>query len=83
MDVNTVIPTMLIQSGGTPVHLGILTAIMVGGNISGYTRTLTTAIALGVGKGETAISIALGLVLLLLAMFVSLLVNFIQHSEKK
>jgi len=32
MDVNTVIPTMLIQSGGTPVHLGILTAIMVGGN---------------------------------------------------
>ena len=32
MDINTVIPTMLIQSGGTPVHLGILTAIMVGGN---------------------------------------------------
>ena len=32
MDVNTVIPTMLIQSGGTPVHLGFLTAIMVGGN---------------------------------------------------
>lgn len=32
MDVNTVIPTLLIQAGGTPVHLGILTAIMVGGN---------------------------------------------------
>ncbi len=32
MDVNTVIPTMLIQAGGTPVHLGILTAVMVGGN---------------------------------------------------
>ncbi len=32
MDVNTVIPTLLIQSGGTPVHLGILTAVMVGGN---------------------------------------------------
>ncbi|OQY32967.1 MAG: hypothetical protein B6241_09415 [Spirochaetaceae bacterium 4572_59] len=32
MDINTIIPTMLIQSGGTPVHLGILTAIMVGGN---------------------------------------------------
>jgi len=32
MDVNTVIPTMLIQSGGSPVHLGILTAVMVGGN---------------------------------------------------
>jgi len=32
MDVNTVIPTMLLQAGGTPFHLGILTAIMVGGN---------------------------------------------------
>ena len=32
MDINTVIPTMLIQAGGTTVHLGILTAIMVGGN---------------------------------------------------
>ncbi len=31
-DINTVIPTMLIQAGGTPFHLGILTAIMVGGS---------------------------------------------------
>lgn len=57
-------------------------AIIVGGNISGYTRTLTTAIALGVGKGETAASIALGLILLALAMIVSVTVNTLQHSEK-
>ncbi|RKX75166.1 MAG: MFS transporter [Spirochaetes bacterium] len=31
-DINTVIPTMLIQAGGTPFHLGILTTIMVGGS---------------------------------------------------
>ncbi len=31
-DINTVIPTMLIQAGGSPFHLGILTAIMVGGS---------------------------------------------------
>lgn len=30
-DINTIIPTMMIKAGGTPVHLGILTAIMVGG----------------------------------------------------
>ena len=30
-DINTIIPTMMIRAGGTPVHLGILTAIMVGG----------------------------------------------------
>lgn len=31
-DINTVIPTMLIQAGGTPFHLGVLTTIMVGGS---------------------------------------------------
>ncbi len=31
-EINTVIPTMLIQAGGTPLHLGILTTIMVGGS---------------------------------------------------
>lgn len=30
-DINTIIPTMLIKAGGTSFHLGILTAIMVGG----------------------------------------------------
>ncbi len=32
MDVDTVIPSMLIKSGGTSLHVGILTAIMVGGS---------------------------------------------------
>ncbi|HAF30173.1 MAG TPA: MFS transporter [Bacteroidales bacterium] len=32
MDVDTIIPAMLIQSGGTPFHLGILTAILLGGS---------------------------------------------------
>ncbi len=31
MDVDTIIPSMLIKAGGTPIHLGILTAIMLGG----------------------------------------------------
>ena len=77
----SVLTSILMGFGRAVSEVGV--AIMVGGNISGYTRTLTTSIALGIGKGETAISIALGLVLLLLAMLVSLLVNFIQHSEKK
>lgn len=32
MDVDTIIPSMLIKAGGTAVHLGILTAIMLGGS---------------------------------------------------
>ena len=39
-------------------------AMMVGGNIRGQTRTMTTAIALETGKGDFALAIALGLVLL-------------------
>ena len=31
-EINTIIPTMLIQAGGTPFHLGMLTTIMVGGS---------------------------------------------------
>ena len=32
MDVDTIIPSMLIKAGGTSIHLGILTAIMLGGS---------------------------------------------------
>ncbi len=31
MDVNTVVPTMLVDAGGNAVHIGIMTAIMLGG----------------------------------------------------
>jgi len=32
MDVDTIIPSMLIKAGGTSIHLGLLTAIMLGGS---------------------------------------------------
>lgn len=47
-------------------------AMMVGGNIAGVTRNITTAIALETSKGEFAQGIALGLVLVVIA----LLINF-------
>ncbi|MDM5178156.1 ABC transporter permease [Massilia sp. DJPM01] len=43
-------------------------ALMVGGNIAGETRTITTAIALETSKGEFAQGIALGIVLVALAL---------------
>jgi tungstate transport system permease protein len=45
--------------------------IVVGGNIRGFTRTMTTAIALETGKGELALALSLGLVLVLLSVLVS------------
>jgi tungstate transport system permease protein len=45
--------------------------IMVGGNIRGFTRTMTTAIALETGKGELAQALGLGLVLVVISVLVS------------
>jgi tungstate transport system permease protein len=42
-------------------------AMMLGGNIEGYTRTMTTAIALETSKGEFELGLALGMILLLIA----------------
>src|SRR3954469_6176541 len=45
--------------------------MIVGGNIRGYTRTMTTTIALETSKGDLALALGLGLVLILLSVAVS------------
>jgi len=45
--------------------------IIVGGNIQGYTRTMTTAIALETSKGDLPLALALGIILIVLSMTVS------------
>lgn len=46
-------------------------ALMVGGNIAGQTRTITTAIALETSKGEFAQGVALGIVLITIALVIN------------
>ncbi len=46
-------------------------AMMLGGNIEGYTRTMTTAIALETSKGEFELALALGILLLVVAFIVN------------
>jgi tungstate transport system permease protein len=53
--------------------------MMLGGNIRGTTRTMTTAIALETSKGEFAFGLALGLVLLGVALLVNLGLNLVQQ----
>jgi tungstate transport system permease protein len=53
-------------------------ALMVGGNIAGETRTMTTAIALETSKGNFAQGIALGLVLMLLALVINVALMYLQ-----
>jgi len=54
-------------------------AMMLGGNIRGYTRTMTTAIALETSKGEFAFALALGVFLMGVALVINLFLNFLQQ----
>jgi len=54
-------------------------AMMLGGNIRGYTRTMTTAIALETSKGEFAFGMALGIVLLSVALIINLFLHQMQQ----
>jgi len=56
-------------------------AMIVGGNIAGYTRTITTAIALETSKGEVGISLQLGAILLCISLGVNLLLQFLKGSR--
>jgi tungstate transport system permease protein len=58
-------------------------SMMVGGNIRGHTRVLTTATVLETGRGEFGMAIALGLILLLLAYLVNLALTGIQQRGVK
>jgi tungstate transport system permease protein len=54
-------------------------ALMVGGNIKGATRVITTAIALEASKGDIALAIALGMILLFLALIINIALNRLQQ----
>jgi tungstate transport system permease protein len=54
-------------------------AIMVGGNIRGFTRVITTAISLETSKGELELAIALGIILLTIALIINIALNRIQQ----
>ncbi len=54
-------------------------ALMVGGNIRGFTRVITTAISLETSKGELELAIALSIILIFIALMVNVTLNRIQQ----
>ena len=56
-------------------------AMMLGGNIEGFTRTMTTAIALETSKGEFEFALALGILLLATAFLVNFVVQRFQGMD--
>lgn len=53
-------------------------AMMLGGNIEGSTRTMTTAIALETNRGEFGLALALGIILLLVALGANVIFHWLQ-----
>jgi tungstate transport system permease protein len=57
-------------------------AMMLGGNIRLYTRTMTTAIALETSKGEFAFGLALGVILMAVSFAVNSVLTVAQESQR-
>ncbi len=66
--------------GGVISEVGA--SIMVGGNIKGYTRVLTTATVMETGRGNFDVAIALSVILLALCFTINYLLTRIQQRER-
>jgi tungstate transport system permease protein len=66
--------------GGVISEIGA--SIMVGGNIKGYTRVLTTATVMETSRGNFDVAIALSIILLALAYFINLILTHVQQRER-
>ncbi len=58
-------------------------SMMLGGNIKGFTRTMTTAMALEYDKGSFTLAVALGLVLIAISLGMNILFNLVQGKSTR
>jgi tungstate transport system permease protein len=56
-------------------------SMMLGGNIKGVTRTITTAMSLETNKGRFAFALALGIILLSLSFLINFVTYFLQEGK--
>jgi len=70
--------TVLIASFGRAIS-EVGAVMIVGGNIEGFTRVMTTAIALETSKGDLPLALALGLILLLVVLALNALIALLQR----
>ncbi len=75
--------TAAVMAGFGRVVSEVGASMMVGGNIKGQTRVLTTATVMEVGKGNYDVALAFGAILLLLAYGIVALLTYLQNHEKR
>lgn len=74
--------TVLIASFGRAIS-EVGAVMIVGGNIDGFTRVMTTAIALETSKGDLPLALALGLVLLVVVLALNVLVGLLRRWRER
>jgi tungstate transport system permease protein len=75
-----IVASIIVAFGRVIAEVGV--SMMLGGNVKGYTRTMTTAMAMEYDKGEFVLGIALGIVLLLLSFMVNIFFNYLQGRTR-
>ena len=70
--------TVLIAAFGRAIS-EVGAVMVVGGNIDGFTRVMTTSIALETSKGDLPLALALGIVLLCVVLLLNLLISLVKR----
>lgn len=74
--------TVMIAAFGRAVS-EVGAVMIVGGNIDGFTRVMTTAIALETSKGDLPLALGLGLVLLAVVLLLNVMIALVRHGRER
>ena len=77
----SLVTALLAGFGRAAAEVGAI--IIVGGNIEGFTRTMTTAIALETSKGDLPLAMGLGLVLIMIVIAVNALAWSVRRAGER
>jgi tungstate transport system permease protein len=77
----SLVTTLLAGFGRAAAEVGAI--IIVGGNIEGFTRTMTTAIALETSKGDLPLALGLGIVLIAIVVVVNALAWAVRQAGER
>ncbi|HYW56481.1 MAG TPA: ABC transporter permease [Polaromonas sp.] len=74
--------TVLITAFGRAIS-EVGAVMIVGGNIDGFTRVMTTAIALETSKGDLPLALALGVLLLMVVLMLNVLITLVRRWRER
>jgi len=77
----SLVTALLAGFGRAAAEVGAI--IIVGGNIDGFTRTMTTAIALETSKGDLPLAIGLGMVLIVIVILINALAWALRRAGER